>query len=151
MAIAVQVIRAHRGRVVVTGERRCDEVARRLAAALSAAGACAWFLSPLLIARGELGEYRPGDVMVMVSEGQTSAEMLALAALARAAASPVIAITDTASSRLAKEADLVLAAEIRLEDSQQSAVLGAMSDAFVYGVRHAGAQSSYGRSYQYAH
>jgi arabinose-5-phosphate isomerase len=136
---------------VVTGERRCDEVARRLAAALSAAGACTSFLSPLLIARGELGEYRPGDLVVMISEGKASAELLALAALARAAASPVIAITDTAYSRLAREADLVLAAEIRREGLQQSAVLGAMSDAFAYGVRHAGARSNCGRSYQYAH
>jgi D-arabinose 5-phosphate isomerase GutQ len=156
-AMAAQVILAHRGKVTVTAEHRCDDVARRLVAALSLAGVPASFLSSVQIASDDLGEYRPGDPVVMISEGNTSGELLQLAAVARAAASPVIGITDTASSRLAAQADFVIFAGVKLElhpDSlqvwMQSTVLAAMSDTFALAVRRARSRNTYARSWQNA-
>jgi len=75
---AVEMLYACGGRVVVTGMGKSGLVARKIAATLSSTGTPALFLHPAEAVHGDLGMLVRGDVVLALSSGGETEEIVAL-------------------------------------------------------------------------
>jgi len=66
------------------------------------------FLSPSEATHGASGYLQPGDVLLLVSRGGKTEELLPLLGIAKAKGALVITVTEDETSPLAREADIVL-------------------------------------------
>jgi arabinose-5-phosphate isomerase len=107
-AKSVQVIRAARGRVVMTGMGKSGHIARKIAATLASTGTPASFVHPAEASHGDLGMITAEDVIIMISNSGESPELRDILTYSRRFAVPLIAITSAPQSSLGKEADIVL-------------------------------------------
>jgi arabinose-5-phosphate isomerase len=107
-AKSVQVIRAAKGRVVMTGMGKSGHIARKIAATLASTGTPASFVHPAEASHGDLGMITAEDVIIMISNSGESPELRDILIYSRRFAVPLIAITSVAQSSLGKEADIVL-------------------------------------------
>ncbi|HLK67807.1 MAG TPA: KpsF/GutQ family sugar-phosphate isomerase [Bryobacteraceae bacterium] len=112
---AVDLIRNHRGKVVLTGIGKSGHIARKVVATLCSTGTASVFLHPAEAVHGDLGIYIPGDPTVMISKNGASAELLALVPLLREFHSPLIGILGSANSPLAAQVDVFLDASVERE------------------------------------
>lgn len=112
---AIELILAHRGKVVVTGLGKSGHVAQKIAATLSSTGTPAVFLHASEAFHGDLGIYTPGDPTIMVSKSGTTAEMLRLVPILREFTSPLIGILGNVKSPLAHQMDVTIDASVRGE------------------------------------
>ncbi|HWB99139.1 MAG TPA: KpsF/GutQ family sugar-phosphate isomerase [Bryobacteraceae bacterium] len=117
---AVQILRSHPGKIVVTGIGKSGHIARKLVATLRSTGSPAVFLHPAEAGHGDLGIYSPGDPTVMLSKSGASAELLRLVPPLREFHSPLIGILGNPSSPLAAEMDVVLDASVEREADQNN-------------------------------
>jgi arabinose-5-phosphate isomerase len=106
---AVDVIRAARGRVVVTGMGKSGHVGRKIAATLSSTGTPALFVHPAEASHGDLGMITADDVIMALSWSGETIELKNLIDYSRRHRIALIAVTADAGSTLAKAADVVLA------------------------------------------
>ena len=112
---AVEVIRRHPGKVVVTGIGKSRHVGRRLAATLCSTGTPAVFLHATEAVHGDLGVYVPGDPTILISNSGATAELVHLLPLLRSWNSPTIAIVGKLSTPLAEQADIVFDGRVASE------------------------------------
>ncbi|MFN2425377.1 MAG: SIS domain-containing protein, partial [Candidatus Binatia bacterium] len=112
---AVDLILHCKGRVVVTGMGKSGQICRKIAATMSSTGTSAFFLHAGEAVHGDLGMFARGDVCIAVSNSGTTQEVLSLLPAVKRLSLPVIAITGGIESALAKAADVVLDARVRLE------------------------------------
>ena len=105
---AVELIAAHRGKVVVCGVGKSGLIGQKVAATLCSTGTPAIFLHAADAVHGDLGILQPGDPVVLVSRSGTTAELVRLIPVLRGFGSPLIAIVGNLSSPLAEQADVVL-------------------------------------------
>jgi arabinose-5-phosphate isomerase len=112
---AVELIRAHPGKVVVTGIGKSGHIARKMVATLCSTGTAAVFLHPAEAVHGDLGIYTPGDPTVLVSKNGSSPELLSLVPLLREFHSPLIGILGSAAAPLAAQLDVLLDASVERE------------------------------------
>ena len=112
---AVELIRAHPGKVVVTGIGKSGHIARKIVATLCSTGTAAVFLHPAEAVHGDLGIYTPGDPTVLVSKNGSSPELLSLVPLLREFHSPLIGILGSAAAPLAAQMDVLLDASVERE------------------------------------
>src|SRR5512146_2797889 len=73
---AVELILAHRGKLVVTGIGKSGHVGRKIVATLRSTGTPAVFLHPAEAAHGDLGVYAAGDPTVLISKSGATAELV---------------------------------------------------------------------------
>ncbi len=109
VALAVDIIRKARGRVILTGMGKSGHICRKIAATLASTGTPAMFVHPADASHGDLGMITTDDVIVMISNSGESPELRGILGYSRRFAVPLIAVTTQASSTLAQEADIVLA------------------------------------------
>jgi arabinose-5-phosphate isomerase len=107
-ARSVQMIRAAKGRVVMTGMGKSGHIARKIAATLASTGTPASFVHPAEASHGDLGMITPDDVIIMISNSGESPELRDILTYSRRFAVPLVAITSAPQSSLGKEADIVL-------------------------------------------
>ena len=81
------------GRVVVTGLGKSGHVARKVASTLSATGTPSFFVHAAEAGHGDLGMVVAGDVLLIISNSGTSAELEPLIERARALSVATVAIT----------------------------------------------------------
>lgn len=112
---AVDAIRAHGGKVILTGIGKSGHIARKLAATLQSTGTPAAFLHPAEAAHGDFGLCQRGDPVVMISKSGATEELLALVDAFREHGSPLIGILGNVRSPLAAEMDVVLDASVQKE------------------------------------
>jgi arabinose-5-phosphate isomerase len=112
---AVEVIRSHPGKLVVTGIGKSGHVARKIVATLCSTGTPAVFLHPAEAVHGDLGIYTPGDPTLLVSHSGTSAELLGLVPILRKFHSPLIGILGRSAGPLARSLDVLLDASVERE------------------------------------
>ncbi len=112
---AVEFIRAHSGKVVVSGLGKSGHVGRKITATLQSTGTPSVFMHPAEAMHGDLGVCQAGDPVVMVSKSGTTAEMLGLIEPLRKMRSPLIGILGNVDSPLAKAMDVVLDASVQRE------------------------------------
>jgi len=103
------------GRVVVTGMGKSGIIAQKISATLSSTGTPSLYLHPADAIHGDLGRIVKGDVVLAVSHGGTTQEILALVPQVKRLASALVAMTGNPRSPLAAAADVHLDVSIREE------------------------------------
>lgn len=98
------LLKAARGRIIVTGMGKSGHVARKIASTFSSTGAPAMFVHPAEASHGDLGMIAPGDVVLALSKSGETPELGDLLGYAARFSIPVGAITCFAGSSLAKAA-----------------------------------------------
>jgi arabinose-5-phosphate isomerase len=107
--VAVDTIRAARGRVIVTGMGKSGHVARKIAATLASTGTPAFFVHAADASHGDLGMITSDDVMLALSWSGETEELRDLINYSRRFRIVLIAVTVNVESTLGKAADIVLA------------------------------------------
>jgi len=113
--VAVDLIAASKGRVIVSGVGKSGHIARKIAATLTSTGTPAAFLHPVEGLHGDLGLVGADDVALLLSKSGESAELLTLLEHLRRFGARTIALTGAADSTLGRECDAILDAWVKEE------------------------------------
>jgi arabinose-5-phosphate isomerase len=105
---ALEIIIESKGHVVITGLGKSGLVGAKIAATLSSTGTPSFFLHSADALHGDSGALTPGDILIAISNSGETAEVNAIAAMAKGWGNQVIAITKNANSTLTKNADAVI-------------------------------------------
>jgi len=114
-AIAVQLLHACAGRVIVSGVGKSGLIGRKIAATLTSTGTPATFLHPTESVHGDLGIVGAQDVAILLSKSGETVELLPLMEQLARLGVPTIAITGQVDSTLGRHARVVLDAAVREE------------------------------------
>lgn len=106
--LAVSLLLACKGRVVVSGMGKSGHIARKIAATMASTGTPAQFVHPAEAAHGDLGMITKDDVVIALSNSGESAEVLTLIPSLKRQGVTLLAITSNPESTLAKTADIHL-------------------------------------------
>lgn len=112
---AIELILQCEGRVVVTGMGKSGLVGRKIAATLASTGTPSFFLHPGEGIHGDLGMVTPTDVVIAISNSGENDEILAILPTLKMMGTPIISITGTVDSTLARNSDLVLKVKVARE------------------------------------
>jgi arabinose-5-phosphate isomerase len=105
---AVDLIRAAKGRVIVTGMGKSGHVARKISATFASTGTPAFFVHPGEASHGDLGMVTPNDVLLALSWSGETAELKNLIDFSRRFRVGLLAMTAVADSTLGQAADVTL-------------------------------------------
>jgi arabinose-5-phosphate isomerase len=105
---AVEILLACTGSVIVSGIGKSGLVGAKISATLASTGTASHFLHATEAAHGDLGRIRRGDAALLLSFGGQTEEVVALAALLRQDAVPIVSITARPDSHLAQLATAAL-------------------------------------------
>jgi arabinose-5-phosphate isomerase len=112
---AVELLFACGGRVVVTGMGKSGLIGRKIAATLSSTGTPAVFLHPAEAMHGDLGMLVRGDVLIAISYGGDTVEIVGLLDRTKRLGIPLITLTGSPRSTLAGASDVVLDISVKEE------------------------------------
>ncbi len=112
---ALEILFACRGRVVVTGLGKSGIVGQKISATLSSTGTPSFFLHPAEALHGDLGRLVRNDVLVALSYGGETEELLRLLDTVKRLGILLITLTGNQSSTLAVASDVVIDVSIRQE------------------------------------
>jgi len=105
---ALEIIIECKGHVVITGLGKSGLVGAKIAATLSSTGTPSFFLHSADALHGDSGALTTGDILIAISNSGETAEVTAIANMAKGWGISVIAITKNPESALAKGADTVI-------------------------------------------
>lgn len=105
---AVETLFACKGRVVVTGLGKSGLIGRKIAATFASTGTPAVFVHAADAMHGDIGVLTKEDVLLAVSYGGASDEIVALVEAVKRLGVPLIALTGAPRSPLAQAADVVV-------------------------------------------
>jgi len=111
----VEAIFACKGKVVVMGIGKTGIMGHKIASSLASTGTPAVFINAAEAVHGDLGMIGNSDIVLLVSNSGASNEILNVIDPVRKLGCRIIALTGDKSSRLAKEADLVLSMHVDKE------------------------------------
>ena len=114
-ASAVQLILDSPGRVIVSGMGKSGHIARKIAATMASTGTPAYFVHPGEASHGDLGMITRDDVLLALSNSGESEELLRILPAVKRQGARLIAMTGSAASTLAREADVHLDAGVEQE------------------------------------
>ncbi|HBF38787.1 MAG TPA: KpsF/GutQ family sugar-phosphate isomerase [Firmicutes bacterium] len=117
---AVDLILNCNGRVIVTGMGKSGHIGRKISATLASTGTPSFFLHPAEAIHGDLGMVTPQDVLIAISASGETNEILAILPTLKILGAPIISMTGSRNSVLAKNSDIVL--EIKVE--REACILG---------------------------
>ena len=133
---AVEIILGCKGKCIVTGVGKSGHIGRKIAATLASTGTPAFFLNPLDAYHGDLGMVTEQDVVIAISYSGATDELLRFMPILRAKNVKIIAMSSSADSLLACNADVHLniaikheADPLNLVPTSSSVVTLAMGDA----------------------
>jgi arabinose-5-phosphate isomerase len=112
---AVELLFACKGRVVLSGMGKSGLVARKISATLSSTGTPSFFLHPAEALHGDLGMLARGDMMLAVSYGGETQEIIALLEALKRLEIPLITLTGKTASTLGEASDVALDVSVREE------------------------------------
>jgi arabinose-5-phosphate isomerase len=112
---AVDLLLAGAGRVIVTGMGKSGLIGRKIAATLASTGTPAYFLHPAEGVHGDLGMLARGDTVLALSNSGETDEMLAILPLLKRLGVPVVLLTGSPQSTLARHCEVVLDVSVREE------------------------------------
>lgn len=112
---AVRLILKTKGNVIFSGVGKSGHVARKLAATFASTGTTAYFVHADEAAHGDMGMIRPGDVFIGISFSGESSELQTCTPALKSMGIPIIAMTGSANSSLARSADVALITPIERE------------------------------------
>lgn len=105
---ALRLINECSGAVLTSGVGKAGIIARKLAATFASTGTPSHFLHPGDALHGDVGAIRNGDLVIILSYSGESDEILRLLSVIKKLDHPVIAITSSDKTSLAKHAQVVL-------------------------------------------
>ena len=105
---AVQLIRACKGKIVVTGVGKSGHIGSKIAATLASTGTPAFFLNPLDAYHGDLGMLGTDDLVLAISYSGATEELLRFLPLIQAKHIPIIGMSSNPHSLLAQYAQVHL-------------------------------------------
>jgi arabinose-5-phosphate isomerase len=105
---ALEIIIECKGHVVITGLGKSGLVGAKIAATLASTGTPSFFLHSADALHGDSGALTSGDVLIAISNSGETAEVNAIAKMAKSWGNSVIAITRDSNSSLAKSSDAVI-------------------------------------------
>ncbi len=133
---AVELLLSCKGRVVVTGMGKSGLVGRKISATLSSTGTPSFFLHPADALHGDLGMLAKGDVLLAITYGGETQEILNLLETLKRLEIPIVALTGNRKSTLAETSDVVLdvnvteeACTLNLAPTASTTVAMALGDA----------------------
>jgi arabinose-5-phosphate isomerase len=104
-----------RGRVVVIGMGKSGHIGNKIAATLASTGTPSFFVHPAEAVHGDLGMITRDDLVIALSNSGETSEVLALIPLLRRLGVPMVALTGSASSTLARAAAVHLDVSVPAE------------------------------------
>ncbi len=120
-AAAFELIHCCTGRVATMGMGTSSVAARKIAHMLCVANVPSYFVSAGDAAHGALGSVQEGDIMIALSKGGNTEELVNLIDSLHEKKIKLITVTQDPDSRLAKAADVVL--NLKIEESDHKAML----------------------------
>jgi len=112
---AVGVLKAAKGRIILSGVGKSGHIARKMAATFTSTGTTASFLHPVDSLHGDLGKVGPDDVAILLSNSGKTDELVDLVTHLKRRNVPIIALTGAPDSLLARQATFVLDASVAEE------------------------------------
>lgn len=141
---AVELLAGCKGRVVVTGMGKAGIIGQKLSATLSSTGTPSLWVHPAEALHGDLGRVTKQDVIVALSNSGETEELTRLVPLIKRIGAPLIAVTGSLRSTLAKHSDAVLdvhvekeACTLNLAPTSSTTAMLAMCDALAVVVAEA--------------
>lgn len=138
---AARLVKACRGRVILTGLGKSGHVAAKIAATMSSLGVPAVFMHSAEALHGDSGMALKGDVVIAISNSGATREVSLAAGRCKSVGIPVIALTGNTRSGLAAAADVVIdisvareADHLNLAPTSSTAVTMAVGDALAVAV-----------------
>jgi arabinose-5-phosphate isomerase len=112
---AVELLFLSKGRVAVTGMGKSGIVGRKISATLSSTGTPSFFLHPAEALHGDLGMLAAGDVMLAVSYGGETREIIELLDALKRMEIKLIVLTGNSKSTIAQASEIVLDVSVNEE------------------------------------
>lgn len=112
---ACRLILDCKGRVVVTGMGKSGHVGRKIAATLASTGTPALFVHPGEASHGDLGMITDNDLVIMLSNSGTTAELLTMLPVLKRKGIPMVCLSGDRASPLAQAAEVNLDASVAEE------------------------------------
>jgi arabinose-5-phosphate isomerase len=112
---AVELLIACKGRVVVTGMGKSGLIGRKIAATFSSTGSPAAFLHPAEAIHGDLGMLMRDDVVLAVSYGGETEEIIALLETIKRLGLRMVTLTGHTRSTIAAASDVALDVSVKEE------------------------------------
>ncbi|MDE2621786.1 MAG: KpsF/GutQ family sugar-phosphate isomerase [Betaproteobacteria bacterium] len=112
---AHHLMRACKGRIVVSGIGKSGHVGNKIASTLASTGTPAFFMHPAEASHGDLGMIAAEDLLLALSNSGESEELLIIVPLLKRRGTRLVAITGNPQSRLARLADVHLDASVPRE------------------------------------
>lgn len=112
---AADVLFACSGRVVVTGMGKSGLIGRKISATLASTGTPSLFLHPAEARHGDLGMLVRNDVLLAISYGGETEEIIALLERVKRLEIKVVTLTGNLRSTLAEASDVVLDVSVKEE------------------------------------
>lgn len=138
---AVGIILECSGAVLTSGVGKAGIIARKLSATFSSTGTPSHFLNPADALHGDVGAIRKGDLVLMLSYSGESEEILRLISVVKKLDHPVISMTSTRASSLARLSQVTLelgkieeACPLGLAPSATTTAMLALGDALALSV-----------------
>ncbi len=107
-ARAVDMIYHCRGSCIVSGIGKAGIIAQKISATLASTGTPSHFLHPAEAIHGDLGRLRKDDIVMVLSYGGETDEVIRLINLVKQLQIPLIALTSDNDSTLSRYSDVVL-------------------------------------------
>lgn len=114
-AHAVELLLACKGRVVVTGMGKSGLVGRKISATLSSTGTPSFFLHPADALHGDLGMLAKGDVLLAITYGGETQEILNLLETLKRLEIPIVLLTGKTKSTLAEASEVAVDVSVKEE------------------------------------
>jgi arabinose-5-phosphate isomerase len=105
---AVGVLHECSGRIIVTGMGKSGIIGRKIAATLASTGTPSYFLHPAEGVHGDLGMVARGDVVLALSNSGETDEVLAILPPLKRLGVPIVLLTGSPTSTLARQCEVVL-------------------------------------------
>ena len=105
---AVQMIAECKGRIITTGCGTSGACAKKVSQVFNCVDRASQFLNPADAPHGDYGMIRPGDIVIIISKGGKTKEMIELLPTAKIRGARIITVTENPDSPIAKESDLKL-------------------------------------------
>jgi len=115
MVKAVHLIGDCKGRIIVAGCGTSAMAAKKIVHSLNCIERPAAFLTPSDAVHGGLGILQPGDILILISKGGNTRELIQLIPACKTKNALLIGVTENPDSIIAKEADLFLKVKVEQE------------------------------------
>ncbi|SES90748.1 arabinose-5-phosphate isomerase KdsD [Thorsellia anophelis] len=104
--LACERIFATKGKVIVMGIGKSGHIGKKMAATFASTGTPAFFVHPAEASHGDLGMVTPSDILILISNSGESPEITALLPTLKRLQIPMISMTNSTESTLAKASDV---------------------------------------------